>query len=167
VKIYVTGVSGSGKSSIVRALTARGVRAIDLDEGYCHWKHRASGEQVGWEPGSSDEWYDAHGWICSIDDLTEALEGSADVVVVGLSSNQEEYLPLFDKIIILHSEPETIVARINARTDNEYGKHPKEQQRLLNWRETYEKEMVAKGAILLDGERHIDEVVEDVLKFLT
>ncbi|HRH24666.1 MAG TPA: AAA family ATPase [Candidatus Paceibacterota bacterium] len=166
MKIYVTGVAGSGKSSIVRALAARGVTAIDMDQGLCHWENRHTGGMAGWEPGRSEEWYAEHGWMCDVPELSSLLAIHDDIVVVGISSNQEEYMKFFDKVFVLHSKPETIIARINARTDSEYGKHPAEQKRLLAWQKSFEEEMAAKGAIPLDGERPIEEVVEDIVKEL-
>ncbi len=165
MKIYVTGVSGTGKSSIARELNARGVPAIDMDD-LCHWQHKPTGERTGWEPGKDDEWYEKHGWICSIESLQEFLTANDNAVALGLSSNQDEYLPFFDKVLILRSKPEVITERINKRTDNDYGKHPAEQGRILNWHKTFEKEMVDKGAIPLDADRELGEVVDEIVAHL-
>ncbi len=166
VKIYITGASGTGKSSIVRALQARGVKAIDMDVGLCHWESRQTGAPVLWEQGRDEEWYRSHGWMCNIKKLEELLAGNTDVVVAGLSSNQDAYLPFFDKILILHTSPEVVVARLKNRTDNDYGKHPLEQQRLLNWHKSFEADMVARGAIPIDADRPLAEVVADVEQFV-
>jgi dephospho-CoA kinase len=167
VKIYVTGVSGTGKSTLVRELTARGVNAIDLDEGFCHWRKREDGGRVLWEPGRDDAWYDAHGWICEIASLKDALEEQEDAVVVGLSSNQDQYWKLFDRVYVLTASAETIIHRLNTRVDNEYGKHPREQKRLLAWHKTFEKEMIEKGAFPLDGERPVEDVADDIVAALS
>jgi dephospho-CoA kinase len=104
--------------------------------------------------------------MCDIPELKTLLSGSEDIVVAGLSSNQEEYLPLFDKVLVLHARPETLVARLISRTDNDYGKHPLEQQRLLNWHKSFEEEMVGRGAIPLDAEQSVEAMTEEVLKHL-
>ena len=104
--------------------------------------------------------------MCNIPELESLLEGDEDIVVAGLSSNQEGYLPLFDKVLLLHARPETVVSRLTKRTDNDYGKHPLEQQRLLNWHKSFEEEMVAKGAIPLDAEQSIEAMTDEVLRHM-
>lgn len=166
MKIYITGISGSGKSSIARALRAKGITSIDVDEGLCHWENRHTGDTALWSPGGSEEWYSAHGWVCDADALAKHVQANKNIVVVGLSSNQDDYLKLFDKVFVLHCRPETFIDRINARTDNDYGKHEAEQQRMLGWQKTFEKEMKEKGAIMLDAERPLEEVVAEVYSYL-
>ncbi len=162
MKIYVTGVAGSGKSSIVRELSRRGIAAVDMDQGLCHWENRRTGGMAGWEPGRSEAWYAEHGWMCDVPELSSILAANDDVVVVGISSNQEEYLKEFDKVFVLTCTPATMIKRLNARTDSDYGKHPSEQARLLAWQRAFEEEMVAKGALPLDGEREVEVVADDV-----
>lgn len=137
-----------------------------MDQGLCHWENRETGGMAGWEPGRSEEWYASHGWMCNVPELGTLLKGHDTIVVVGISSNQEEYLKLFDKVFVLHSRPETIIKRLNERTDSVYGKHPAEQKRLLAWQKSFEAEMVQKGAVPLDGERPIGEVAADIIAAL-
>ena len=48
-RILLTGMSGTGKSSVVRELVARGYKAVDTDDGWCeplpdgrqHWREEA------------------------------------------------------------------------------------------------------------------------------
>lgn len=166
MKIYLTGASGTGKSTIIRALSERGIRAVDMDNGLCHWEHRADGSSVVWEPGRSEAWYEAHGWMCKITDLKTLLAEHTDIVVAGLSSNQDDYLYLFDKVLILHASPQTILSRLKSRTDSDYGKHPLEQQRLLKWHTSFEADMISKGAHPIDANRPLEEVVSEVISHL-
>lgn len=161
MKIYVTGISGTGKTSITNALISKGVTAIDIDD-LCHWENKYTGERTGWEPGSSDEWHASHSWLCDVERLKERLAKERNIVVSGFASNQREYANLFDKIFLLHATPETIFARIHARLDNDFGKHPAEQKRIMDSRGPLETMMVEKGAVLLDAERPLEEIVTEI-----
>ncbi len=39
-KIYITGISGTGKSTIIEKLIKKGINAIDLDSNFCCWKDK-------------------------------------------------------------------------------------------------------------------------------
>lgn len=150
---------------MARALVAKGVAAIDMDE-LSHWENKQTAERVGWEPGSSDEWHEAHRWVVDIDQLKHELSRADDVVVAGHASNEDEYLKLFDKTFVLVCRPETIVQRIEQRTDNDFGKHPMEQQKILEWHKSFDSFIEAKGAVRLDGERPVGEIAEEILRSL-
>jgi len=166
VKIYITGLSGTGKTSIVESLLKKGIQAIDIDDDLGHWENKHTNEHTEWHPGRDDEWHEEHVWLCDIERLKKILGNVGDVVVVGLTDNQNDYLELFDKIFVLHCRPEIFLARIAARTTNDFGKHPPEQRMLLGWHRTFETEMIQKGALPLDAERPLEEVVADILSHL-
>ncbi len=160
--MYITGNSGTGKSSIAKALSAQGIKAIDIDDNLCHWENKYTHETVGLEPGSSDEWHEAHDWVCDIERLKKMIGIAGDVVVVGCPANQDECLDLFDKFFVLQCRPETIVTRIQQRDDNDFGKHPAEQKRILDWQKTFDDEMIQKGATPLDAERPLSVVAAEI-----
>ena len=165
MKIFVTGVSGTGKTSIVRELIERGIAAFDMDD-LCHWEHKHTGKRAQWGVGQDEAWHDSHVWLCDIPALKKELEKADTVVIAGHASNQDDFFNLFNKFFVLRSTPETLVTRIMQREDNDWGKHPNEQRRILRWQKAYDPEMVAKGAIPIDVERPLKSVVEEIMSFL-
>jgi len=165
MKIYITGVAGTGKTSIARALKEKGISAIDLDT-ISHMENKTTGEIVHWNPGASDEWIQAHDWVCDIPKLKDFLSISENSVVVGHTANQKDYLSLFDKIFVLSCRPETITQRIQNRTDNDFGKHPEDLARILNWNKEFTGWMLELGAEVLDGEKPLNEIVKHLISLL-
>ena len=114
MRVLVTGMSGTGKSSVVRALTARGYKAIDTDDGWCQPL-----------PDGRQRWReDAIGELLDTED--------ADVLfVAGCEENQVRFHPRFDHIVLLSAPPEILLERLATRDDNPYGKAPEELRRVL------------------------------------
>lgn len=114
-RVLLTGMSGTGKSSVVRALAARGYKAIDTDDGWC--------EPL---PGGRQRWRE--------DAISELLatEDAAVLFVAGCEENQVRFQPRFDLIILLSAPAETLIERLSSRTTNSYGKAPGEQGRVLD-----------------------------------
>lgn len=166
-RFFITGVSGVGKSTISRILNEKGIPSIDVDhvEGLCHWRNKETQEKAEWYPGISNEWYQAHGWICDKERLIDLMSEHKDtVVVVGCTSNQNEFIDLFDKVFILHCTPETFIKRINERTDNIYGKHESDQKRLLNWYKKYEDLLLNQGAIPINTDGDLNVIVDKIIE---
>ena len=44
------------------------------------------------------------------------------LVVAGCVANQGQFYPLFGKVVLLSAPADVILARVQARTDNPYGK---------------------------------------------
>jgi dephospho-CoA kinase len=120
-RILLTGMSGTGKSSVIRELVARGYKAIDTDDGYC--EPQPDGRQM-WR-----------------EDAIQALLTTEDaevLFVAGCEENQAKFHPQFDDIVLLSAPLETLIERLATRTTNPYGKAPEQLRRFLDDVETVE-----------------------------
>jgi dephospho-CoA kinase len=108
-------MSGTGKSSVVAELVARGYKAVDTDDGFCEVL-----------PDGRQRWRE---------DAVEGLldtEDSEVLFVAGCEENQVRFHPRFDHIVLLSAPQETLVKRLAARTNNPFGKSPEELRRVLD-----------------------------------
>jgi dephospho-CoA kinase len=108
-------MSGTGKSSLARALAARGYKAIDTDDG---WSEPLPDGRQRWR-----------------EDAIQALLATEDaeiLFVAGCEENQAQFHAQFDHIILLSAPVEILVERLESRTSNSYGKAPDELSRILD-----------------------------------
>ncbi len=113
-RVLLTGMSGTGKSSVIRALAARGYKAIDTDDG---WSQPLADGRQQWREDA----------IAAL----LAIEDTSVLFVAGCEENQVQFHPQFDTIILLSAPAETLMDRLAARTGNPYGKTPEELSRVL------------------------------------
>jgi broad-specificity NMP kinase len=165
MKIYITGVSGTGKTTITNKLIEKGVKAYGLDEtpNMCCWVNKSNGKIVDQEVALDKEFIELHTWICNVSELTKLISETESVVVLGMAENQNEFLHLFDKVILLQCKPETFIKRILERKDNIFGKEKSAQEYLLNTYKEYEIGMLKNGAVSVNTDAPIDTVVAKIL----
>jgi len=168
-RFYITGISGTGKSSVAEKLKEKGIHTIDLDEveGLCRWVNKHTKNISHWHPGIGGEFFESHEYICDKEKLVALMNESKDkdiVVVVGLADNQSEFLGLFDKIFLFYCDEEIFLKRIKNRTNHDFGKHDSEKEMILGWYRDYEKEMLGKGALPVNTAEPLDKVVDKILE---
>lgn len=163
--IFVTGISGTGKTTIARVLERRGIRSISIDEvpGLCVWINKLDGKKVDYEAVLDQSFIDSHMWVCDVEQLKRMLNEGNGSVVFGHAENQSDFLYLFDKIILLQCTPSTFTKRIMERQDNDFGKNETAQKYLLSTYKDFEEKMLRKGAISVNAERPLEEVVESII----
>jgi len=150
-RILLTGMSGTGKSTVIGALAARGYRAVDMDE-----------------PGYSEYGPDGD-WVWREDRMQElllSLEAGDVLFVSGCAENQVKFYPQFDEIILLSAPAAVLVERLTTRTNNPYGKHPDELAATLHYLETVEPRLRRGAGHEIDTTAPLDQVVATVLRIL-
>ncbi len=104
----MTGMSGTGKSSVLERLRLLGFRTVDTDEG--DWT----------------EWSEAEGgYVWREEQMAELLaggDGGPSLYVSGTVSNQDNLYDRFDAVVLLSAPANVLLSRIETRTTNPYGK---------------------------------------------
>jgi broad-specificity NMP kinase len=170
MKTLITGVAGTGKSTIAKALREGGIFAIDFSEvsGMCYWQDEKTGEKVDYSPIHSQEWFKDKKRICDIGILKGMLDQKEDVVMCGLASgNLAEQLPLFDKVILLQCSPYDLVHRLETRDNpSGYGKTKAEQDDNIEWQKEFDPQLLSYGAIPVSTEGELDSVVDKIIALI-
>ena len=148
-RVLLTGMSGTGKSSVVRALAARGYKAVDTDDG---WSEPLPDGRQQWREDAIDRLLDTE---------------DADVLfVAGCEENQAQFHPRFDHIVLLSVPVETLLERVATRTGNPYGKSSDELSRILDDLENVEPLLRRVADHEIRTTAPLDEIVEDVLRLV-
>ncbi|MBY8875906.1 AAA family ATPase [Micromonospora sp. PLK6-60] len=145
--VLVTGMSGTGKSTALAALAARGHRTVDTDtDRWSHW--------VTLPDGSRD-------WVWREPVIAELLatHHTGDLFVAGCKSNQGRFYPSFDHVVLLSAPAEVLLARVAARTTNPYGKRPAERAAILRHLAEVEPLLRATATLELDATAPVETIV--------
>jgi len=149
--VLVTGMSGTGKSTALVALARRGHRVVDTDDdGWNEDLPLADG--TGWERLWREDRIDAL--------LTEHSGGA--LFVSGCVSNQGNFYPRFDAIVLLSAPADVILERVATRRTNDYGKTGAERDLILHHLATVEPLLRAGATAEIDTRRPVDAVADQL-----
>ncbi|WP_406430213.1 AAA family ATPase [Streptomyces sp. NBC_00631] len=135
--VWVTGNSGAGKSTVCGVLRERGYVALDADEdGFSRWIDRAKGEVVMDPPYPvPGGWLDRYGWAIVRERVETLVEESRFRIafLCGSAENEADVRDLFDVIVCLVINEDTLRHRLATRTTNPFGQQPEELAAALKW----------------------------------
>jgi dephospho-CoA kinase len=160
-RVLITGMSGTGKSSVIEELAKRGYKAVDTDYGgFSELVTVPEDEETGHDPGQD--------WIWNEDRIASLLsaEDAGILFLSGCSPNQGKFYPQFDHVILLTAPASTIIERLATRTNNPYGKHPEEIERTLHLQQTIEPLLRHSATFEIDTTIPLHDVVAEVLRHI-
>lgn len=154
-RVLLTGMSGTGKSSVLREFAGLGYRTVDTDVG--GWSVPPDGSEPS-GPVQPD-------WIWDERRMRQllAIEDGEVLFVAGCVENQGEFYPSFDEVVLLVAAPDVIVGRLRTRTGNDFGKDREELAKVLDDQRAFEPVLRRRATMVMDTDAPIGEVVEAIL----
>ena len=156
--ILITGMSGTGKSTVVAELAARGHHAIDLDsDTWSEWV-QVDGNPTGANPGHDWLWNETKLAMLLAEDLSETL------FVCGCASNMGKFVGRFDDVVLLSAPIGIMLDRVRLRTNNPYGKQDLEIAQIKENVRRFEPRLRRIASHEIDTSLPIRDVLETILK---
>lgn len=143
--VLITGMSGVGKTTALSELARRGYRTIDTDYG-------------GWvlPDGTWDERR-----------MTALLASVEPVIVSGTVENQGRFYDRFAAVVVLTLPIDILLERLDARTNNPYGKSAAEREEVIRYVHEVEPGLRATSTIELDGRMAVADIADRVERLVS
>ena len=143
--LLLTGMSGVGKSAVLKKLAERGILCVDLDDG---WMLEGVGERLI-DVNAVQRFMDSH--------------STQPIVLAGCAMNQGELD--VDRRILLTASVQTMKARIAGRT-NPFGKDEATWQMILADKGAIEPILQAKCDLVINTDQPLYETVRKIRRLL-
>jgi len=169
--VFITAVSGSGKSTVCKALRELGYEAYDIESipGLYTLVDEKTGKQI---PGKNigDLARNTDGeWVCDLEKLKSIIAGQQSEIAFycGGTSRTEEMMAEFDHTVILRVSDETTLTRLSTRSADEFGGTEDVRKWVLSWKHRVETDWLAAGGISIDAEPEPIVVAQSVVERFT
>jgi hypothetical protein len=164
--VQITGCSGAGKTTIAAALARLGLTSIDADDDPLLARSVDLAGNVVEEPEEPDlAWLGRHSWAWNPARLDELIAAAAPAMlyVCGGAANELDLADRFTHVFLLEINEPTMLARIDARQDNDWGRIGDTREHLRRFLPGYQARLRASGAIPIDARQPLNEVVDAIL----
>ncbi|MGH9768493.1 MAG: AAA family ATPase [Blastocatellia bacterium] len=158
-RILITGMSGTGKTAVVRELAARGFPAVDLD--VPEWS-----EWVDVDPADPLTPRDGKDWVWREDPVRKLLSEhqSGTLFISGCAENMSRFFPIIELIVLLSAPMEVIMKRLEARSPEGHGNTYDERQKVRELISTIEPLLRGRADHEIDTTRSVDATVDEILR---
>ena len=148
--VLVTGMSATGKSTVLAELARRGHAVVDTDER--DWCEEVDGERL-WRVAPMEALLDEH--------------AGGTLVVSGTVANQGWFYGRFDTVVLLSAPLDVILDRVRTRATNDFGKSDAERARIGDDHAVVEPLLRAGATVELDTRRPLADVVAELESIVT
>jgi adenylate kinase family enzyme len=165
--IQIAGCSGAGKSTLAAVLARRGLTVIDADNDPLLARSVDAAGHVVEEADEPDfGWLSQHSWAWDPARLDELIQAAAPATlyVCGGADNQQEMADRFTQVFLLEIDEPTMLARIDARPDNDWGRIGDTRAYLCRKLPELQDRLRASGAIPIDARQPPDQVADAILQ---
>lgn len=145
--VFITGMSGAGKSTALKELERRGFETADTD--YGRWCHQVDGELVWDEP--------------KIKALLDQERGGV-LYLSGTVSNQGRFYDRFDAVVLLTAPHAVLLQRLRTRTTNNYGKTEAERLEVSHYIRTVEPLLRETATHVVHTEQPMSAVADSLVR---
>lgn len=170
--IYVTGVSGSGKTTVCRELVARGFKAYDIEkDGLVEWRDVKTHRKLRFprlhKSLNLHRWYRSHVPYLSLTHVSR-LKSKADksgetIYLCGSAYGEDKAHRYFDVTIALIADLDTLKARIAHRRNTAYGKSADELNSIEKWYAMAQRDYAIQDVVRVDASQPLTTIVQTIL----
>jgi dephospho-CoA kinase len=149
-RILLTGMSGTGKSTLIGELRARGYRAVDADDGLSEYRPLDGGGRE---------------WVWREDRVRDVLaaDDAGVLFLSGCASNQGKFYPRFDAIVLLTAPAAVMLERVRSRTTNAYGQRAEDVEEILENKRHIEPLLRRSATLELDTRAPVADLVRALI----
>jgi dephospho-CoA kinase len=148
--VFVTGMSGAGKSTALAELARRGHPVVDTDAG--DWIAKVPDPDRGFE----------RLWRVDRIEALLAQHSAGALFIAGCVPNQGTFYPRFDAIVLLSAPVDVLLERVTLRSTNDYGKREDERVLMLDDVRSVEPLLRARATAEIDTRRPLAEVADQL-----
>jgi broad-specificity NMP kinase len=162
--VLITAVSGTGKSTVCKALHAMGYDAVDIEsvDGLYELVNEKTGEVI---PGNLEQISEGVDWNCNKARLEKLVDSQKSELTFycGGMSNTFDVWNVFDLIIMLTISDDATIKRLSTRQSGEFGSTKVNRDWVLSWKHSLEKRLLDAGAVPVSAEDTPQEIAKLIL----
>lgn len=151
--VFITGMSGTGKSTVLSVLAQRGYKTIDTDD-------------AGWCVPEDGDWSSPdHLWILDDSRMESLLDAHDDspLFVSATRPNQGAFYGRFDHVVTLTAPIEVMIERVQNRSGNPFGRTTEEQEAIRDDTREVEPLLIRGADVVIDTSVESPESVAEKL----
>ena len=154
---FISGVPGTGKTTLVQELRKHGEEAHDADD-ECVRVSQTTGKVI-------DHEREPFNWIYPKESLNnlKSLSKNKNVFLAGSVDNFQDVYSASDEYIWMDIPLDLLINRLDSRS-KKYGKSKKERQYLINLHKEMET-VIGKDVFRLDSTKPAEQIADDLLKY--